>query len=123
MTIQECYIQMGADYQEVSERLGNDARIEKYLGKFMKDGSYIGLCRALADENKSEAFAFAHSLKGQCLNLSLTNLSKASGALCESLRSEALMDGEQVAVMLADVKKSYEEAEAAVAAFMQTKEA
>ena len=37
MTIQECYAQMGADYNEVFRRLYNEAMIRKFVLLFPKD--------------------------------------------------------------------------------------
>ena len=34
MTIQECYAQMGADYNEVFRRLYNEAMIRKFVLRF-----------------------------------------------------------------------------------------
>ena len=40
MTIQECYAQMGADYNEVFRRLYNEAMIRKFVRLFPKDDSF-----------------------------------------------------------------------------------
>lgn len=121
MTIQECYALMGADYREVSERLGKETRIVKYLGKFRKDSSYSGLCAALEEQNWTAAFACAHSLKGICLNLALTKLGSSSGALCEALRS-GKPEG-NLSAMEAALREDYAQMERAVDSFLNEKEA
>lgn len=51
MTIQECYAQMGADYNEVFRRLYNEAMIRKFVLLFPKDDSFHNL------EGTAEQFA------------------------------------------------------------------
>lgn len=112
MTLQECYVLMGADYREVSERLGKEPRILKYLGKFRQDSSYSSLCKALEEKNWKEAFACAHNLKGMCLNLGLTRLGSSAGALCEALRGGA--PASDISSMEAALKADYAQMELAV---------
>ena len=40
MTIQECYENIGANYDEILGRIGKTERIEKFLKLFLKDDSY-----------------------------------------------------------------------------------
>ena len=47
MTIQECHKKMGADYQEVLERLYNEAMICKFVRMFLQDDSFQILEEAL----------------------------------------------------------------------------
>lgn len=51
MTIQECYAQMGADYNEVFRRLYNEAMIRKFVLLFPKDDSFHNLEAALKEQN------------------------------------------------------------------------
>ena len=74
MTIQECYAQMGADYNEVFRRLYNEAMIRKFVRLFPKDDSFHNLEAALKEQNVKEAFRAAHTLKGVCQNLGFSNL-------------------------------------------------
>ena len=87
MTIQECYAQMGADYNEVFRRLYNEAMIRKFVLLFPKDDSFHNLEAALKEQNVKEAFRAAHTLKGVCLNLCLTRLSESSATVTDALRS------------------------------------
>lgn len=54
MTIQECYAQMGADYNEVFRRLYNEAMIRKFVLLFPKDDSFHNLEAALKEQNVVE---------------------------------------------------------------------
>ena len=69
MTLKDCYMQMGADYEETVQRLRSESLIQRIILKFPQDPSYQELCQALADGNIEVAFRAAHTLKGVCQNL------------------------------------------------------
>ena len=87
MTVRECYEEMGADYEEVLRRLANEERVARFLLKFSCDESFDGLVKAVEESDYEVAFRAAHTLKGICLNLSITRLAESSSALTESLRA------------------------------------
>lgn len=87
MTLQECYAAMGGDYEDVLGRLRSERLIQKFVLKFLDDGSYDLLCRSLEEENYQEAFRAAHTIKGVCQNLSIRKLGDSSSRLTEALRS------------------------------------
>lgn len=98
MTIQECYAQMGADYNEVFRRLYNEAMIRKFVLLFPKDDSFHNLEAAL---------------KGVCQNLGFSNLYAPAVTLTETLRAGQL-DG--TAEQFAEVEKQYRITMAAIQA-------
>lgn len=104
MTIQECYAQMGADYNEVFRRLYNEAMIRKFVLLFPKDDSFHNLEAALKEQNVKEAFRAAHTLKGVCQNLGFSNLYAPAVTLTETLRAGQL---EGTAEQFAEVEKQY----------------
>lgn len=108
MTIQECYENIGANYDEILGRIGKAERIEKFLKLFLKDDSYPGLCKAMEEKDYKQAFACAHNLKGVCLNLSLGPLATEASELCELLRGGTPKEGAEE--LFAKVQKSYEKA-------------
>ena len=112
MTVKECYDAFGGDYNEAIGRFGNDDRIKKYLGMFVKGNDYELISNSLAEEKYDDAFRNVHNLKGVSLNLALTPLSKTSEVLCEALRHGK--PDFDVAPMLADVKKAYDPVIAAI---------
>ena len=87
MTLQECYAAMGGNYEDVIGRLRSERLVQKFVLKFVDDGSYDLLCRSLEEKNYEEAFRAAHTIKGVCQNLGFTRLGDSSSALTESLRS------------------------------------
>ncbi|MCI9402280.1 MAG: Hpt domain-containing protein [Oscillospiraceae bacterium] len=86
MTLQECYAALGGDYESVTGRLRSERLVQKFVLKFLEDGSYDLLCRSMEGEDYGEAFRAAHTLKGVCQNLSFTRLYQSSAPLCEALR-------------------------------------
>lgn len=89
MTVQELYVNLGEDYNEIYERIGNDKWIVKYLKKFIIEDYVNDLKTAIVDEQWEDLFKASHSLKGLALNLGLSKLANASTALCETVRSGA----------------------------------
>ncbi len=86
MTLQECYAVIGGDYDAVIGRLRSERMVQKFVLKFLDDGSYDLLRSSLAAENYKEAFRAVHTLKGVCQNLSLNKLEESSSKLTEALR-------------------------------------
>ncbi len=87
MTLQECYAALGGDYAGVSSRLPTERMIQKFVLKFLNDGSYDLLLRSMEAENYAEAFRAAHTIKGVCQNLDFTRLYQSSSQLREALRN------------------------------------
>ena len=87
MTLQECYAAMNGDYEDAINRLRSERLVQKFVLKFLNDGSYDLLCRSLEEQNYEEAFRAAHTIKGVCQNLSLRKLGTSSSNLTEALRS------------------------------------
>ncbi len=77
---------MGGNYEEVVGRLRSERLIQKFVLKFMNDGSYQLLVDSMASKNYEEAFRAAHTIKGVCQNLALTQLLESSSELSEALR-------------------------------------
>lgn len=107
MTVKECYEAFGGNYDEVISRLRTDERVARFLQKVVDDGSYQLLIDSIATNNVDEAFRAAHTLKGVCGNLSITQFGESSSALCEYLRENRVIDG-AVLSMLEKVKADYE---------------
>lgn len=106
MSIEECYIQIGADYEDAVRRLGNQERVTKFLLLFAEDDSYARLVKAIQENQGKEAFRAAHSLKGICLNLSLTALLQPAQDLAGELRDGQITEAAKP--MAEQVKKEYQ---------------
>lgn len=106
MTVKECYEAMGGNYDEVLSRLRDDARIAKFVGRVVTDPSYELLINSVAENNVSEAFRASHTIKGICLNLSITKLYVSANALTEALRGQTEFSAEAFK-LIDDVKRDY----------------
>lgn len=112
MTLQECYINMGGDYDAVMGRLRSEERVTKFLGLFGADESFQSLSAAMGADDWTTAFRAAHSLKGVALNLGLTALAQSSSDLTECLRPGT--PAQDPAPLYAAVRRDYEKAIAAI---------
>ncbi len=116
MTLQECYAALGGDYDEAMGRLRSERLVQKFVLKFLNDGSYQLLCDSLAAGDREEAFRAAHTIKGVCANLAFNTLLDSSEALTEALRDgRPAQAGEED--LIARVKADYDRAYQAIQAF------
>lgn len=106
MTVKEAYEKIGADYDDVLKRLMKPDFVERFAGKFLDDGSFEQLRQGLEDADPKTAFLGAHTLKGVCQNLGLSNLFEPANELCESLRGGEIP--ENADQMFEIVKAEYE---------------
>lgn len=105
MTLQECYIALEGNYDDVIGRLRSERMVQKYVLKFLEDPNFDVLCRSLELGNLEEAFRAAHTIKGMCQNLSFTKLQLSDSMVTEKLRSGDL-DGARALLDL--VRRDYE---------------
>ena len=117
MTLQECYAALEGDYQGVLGRLTSERMVQKFVLKFLNDGSYDLLLRSMAEENWQEAFRAAHTIKGVCQNLSFTRLYEVSNRLNEALRNGPTPEAPG---LVEAVKTEYEQTVAAIRAFKES---
>lgn len=65
MTIEECYVKMGANYQDVIKRLPSAKMIEKFALKFKDDTSFQELETALNEKQVELALQQFDAVKEQ----------------------------------------------------------
>lgn len=116
MTLKDCYAALGGDYQQVVGRLRSERLIQKFVLKFLNDGSYDLLCTSLEQKNYADAFRAAHTIKGVCQNLSFDRLLSSSSELSEALRSGWTPEAGPLAEQ---VKADYQQTVAAIRRFQQ----
>ena len=116
MTLQECYAAMGGSYDDAIGRLRSERLVQKFILKFLDDGSYDLLCRSMEEKNYEEAFRAAHTIKGVCQNLSLSKLQDSSSRLCESLRNGYTPES---AALLEETTADYRRTADAIRAFRE----
>ena len=118
MTLKECYAALGGDYDEAMGRLRSEKLVQKFVLKFLNDGSYGLLCGSLASGDRDEAFRAAHTIKGVCANLAFNALLESSEALTEALRDgKPPQPGEDE--LVARVKADYERTAQAIQAYQE----
>ena len=107
MTLQECYAAMSGNYDDAIGRLRSERLVQKFVLKFLDDGSYDLLCRSLEEKNYEEAFRAAHTIKGMCQNLSFSLLQESSSQLTEALRGGVTPEAKELyPKVLADFEKT-----------------
>lgn len=119
MTLQECYAALEGSYQDVLGRLPSERMVQKFVLRFLSDGSYDLLIRSMAEENYAEAFRAAHTIKGVCQNLDFTKLYHSSSELSEALRSGF---SPEAPALVERVKADYEQTVAAIREFQASVE-
>ena len=120
MTIQECYQVLGGDYAQVEKRLPGIHLIRKFIAKFLADGSYPELCRAMEQGQTEEAFRAAHTLKGVSANLGFDRLTASSGELTELLRGRTDGIPTEAVPLLDMVRQDYELTADAIRAYLNS---
>ena len=113
MTLQECYVKIGGDYNDILHRFMNENMVRKFVLKFPQDNNMALFKESWAKKDYETAFRAMHTLKGVAVNLGFTALYNVSSALTEKLRSQEYdnLDG-----LIADVKKQYDIVIEAIAA-------
>ena len=105
MNIRECYEKMGANFDEVLQRLGSESFIQRFAVRFLDDTSFQMIKDGIAANDAELAFRGAHTLKGVCSNLGFTKLYEESSRLTEILRGRELVGYEEA---LEEVQKQYD---------------
>ena len=106
MNVRKAYESIGADYQDVRGRLMSDALVERFAAKFLEDPSFGRLEAAIEAGDAKEAFMAAHTLKGICQNLGLTNLLPPTSQITEALRGASELGN--APALLGAVKAEYD---------------
>ena len=104
MTLEQCYAQMNADYEDTIRRIPNKKLIQKILLKFPKDESYRDLCSAMEEKRMRDAFTAVHTMKGIWLSLGLREVSRSAVNLTEALRNDPT---EKVPELFTELKSVY----------------
>lgn len=117
MTLQECYAVLEGDYEEVMGRLRTERLVQKFVLKFLDDGSYQLLVTSMDSQNYEEAFRAAHTMKGVGQNLSFNKLYESSHLLTEALRSHNI---EEAMPLYEQVKAAYAQTAEAIRAYQAT---
>ncbi len=94
MTVEEFYQSVGGDYEKAISVFKSDERINKYLQKYEKDGTYQKLVDALDNKNIEAIFNASHALKGITGTFYLTRLYESVVKLVEEVRPQTSLPNE-----------------------------
>lgn len=117
MSLQSCYEAFGGDYEGVVARLRSERLVQKFVLKFLDDGSFDLLCRSIEAGDQPEAFRAAHTIKGVCANMAFSALLESSSQLTELLRAGDM--GDQAQELFQRVKADYAKTAQAIQAFRE----
>ena len=102
----ERLIDAGIDVDGALERfMGNDALLDRFLGKFLGDTNYALLSEAIETADPDKALTASHTLKGVCGNLSMPELFRLLTCQVEALRAG---DWDKAAGLLPEISRAYE---------------
>ena len=107
MTLQECYVKIGGDYNDILHRFMNENMIHKFVLKFPQDNNMALFEESWAKKDYETAFRAMHTLKGVAVNLGFTALYNVSSALTEKLRGNNTLDDESKS-LFARVHEEYD---------------
>ena len=117
MTIEQCYQQLHGDYAQVLQRLPSPALVERFIGKFLDDGSFNELSSAMAAGQTETAFRAAHTLKGVSANLGFEQLRQSASNLTELLRGKTGTVPAEAFPLMEQVRQDYEMTADAIRAY------
>ncbi len=86
MNLQEMYLKIDEDYEELLLRIPREKSIIKYLRIFASEEEFGKMICAAEAKDYITVFSISHSLKGVCANLGLAKLAGSISEICESVR-------------------------------------
>ena len=106
MAVKEFYEAIEVDPADVLKRFGgSEAMLEKFLKKFLADGTFAQLSEALAAGDQELTFRAAHTLKGLAGNFDLLKLQSLAAKIVERYRAN---DFDAIPALFAQTKECYE---------------
>ncbi len=99
---------VGVNYDEVLKRfMGKEDFYRRMLKKFLDDENYEGLRQSVEEKRWSDAFKYAHTVKGLCGNLGLDGILEYAVPLTDEVRAEPY-DEEKIGSYMEQVTQMYE---------------
>ena len=96
----------GIDLKSALDRfMGNEAMLEKYLGRFLNEKSYQELVQAVKDDDAAQAARAVHTLKSVCGSLGFGDM---QALVLEQEKAMRAGEWEKAKGMMGAVSDSYE---------------
>jgi HPt (histidine-containing phosphotransfer) domain-containing protein len=97
----------GVDTEGALRRFsGNSALYERFLKKFLEDGTFSKITKAFEEESREDALMATHTLKGVTANLGMDKLFNISSSMVDCIRADRFEDA---AGAYPQLKEAYEE--------------
>lgn len=104
MTLQECYLTFGGNYDEIIKRFRREQMVEKFMLKFLSDDSFALFQTSMGEGDFEEASRAVHTLKGVCQNLAFTELFEISKKVNDAFKAG---DVDLAKSMYSDLSEAY----------------
>lgn len=119
MTLQELYLSIDGDYDQVMRILRMEKLVDKHIRKFAKNGVVERLLEAGKTKDPTQMFEAAHAMKGVCGNLGLKDLCDIASELSEEYRpgNARKLSDEEVDERLAVVAEAFRKAKEGIARY------
>ena len=85
MTLQECYVKIGGDYNDILHRFMNENMIHKFVLKFPQDNNMALFEESWAKKDYKTAFRAMHTLKGVAVNGLIADVKKQYDIVIEAI--------------------------------------
>lgn len=121
MTIEQCYQRLNGDFAQAVRRMSGTALVERLVVKFLNDGTFPDLCKAMDSGSAEKAFQAAHTLKGVTANMGFSQLQASAGQLTEALRGISGSIPPAAIAAMEQVKGDYQMTVEAIRAFQSEK--
>ena len=119
MTLQELYLSIDGDYDQVMRVLRMEKLVDKHIRKFAKNGVVERLLEAGKTKDPTQMFEAAHAMKGVCGNLGLKELCDIASELSEEYRpgNARKLSDEEVDERLAVAAEAFRKAKEGIARY------
>ena len=123
MTLEELYEQIGGNYAEAMERMRMEKLVDRFVVKFLNDGSCPSLLTAWSAGDDTAAFEAAHAAKGVCANLAITSIAEPASEITEALRpgNDALRAQTDIDALVAQIEAAYKNAIDCITAYSEAR--
>ena len=110
MTVKELYESIEGSYDSALRVLQMDRMVDRFIRKFLNEGSFEELMAAYAANDSTGIFQSSHAMKGVSANLGLDKLSGLAGEIADEFRPgrERRMDDAALAAKMEELKALYD---------------
>ena len=86
MTVQEFYIEVGGNLEDLLDRIPDEDLIISFLDMYLKSPEFNNMIQAYNERDYKMLFESSHALKGMAANMSLDRNFETIASICEAVR-------------------------------------